>query len=158
MRIFYTLVGRLVSGALLWFCAIAGAVQSQDYTHFSTDDEANNIEIFKRTSPSVVNITNARRVRTFYSLNPQDVPQGSGTGFVWDTQGHIVTNFHVVQQADRVLVTLQDGMTFDAVPVGVAPNHDLAVLKIEADNVELTPIVPGDSSCLLYTSDAADES
>ena len=140
--------GRLVSGVLLWFCAIAGAVQSQDYTHFSTDDEANNIEIFKRTSPSVVNITNARRERTFYSLNPQDVPQGSGTGFVWDTQGHIVTNFHVVQQADRVLVTLQDGMTFDAVPVGVAPNHDLAVLKIEADNVELTPIVPGDSSLL----------
>ena len=123
-------------------------VQSQDYAHFSTDDEANNIEIFKQTNPSVVNITNARRVRSFYSLNPQDVPQGSGTGFVWDTQGHIVTNFHVVQQADRVLVTLQDGMTFDAVPVGVAPNHDLAVLKIEADNVELTPIVPGDSSLL----------
>ena len=114
----------------------------------ASHDEANNIEIFKRTSPSVVNITNARRVRSFYSLNPQDVPQGSGTGFVWDTQGHIVTNFHVVQQADRVLVTLQDGMTFDAVPVGVAPNHDLAVLKIEADNMELIPIIPGDSSLL----------
>ena len=60
----------------------AGMAQPQDYALFSTDDEANNIEIFKRTSPSVVNITNARRVRSFYSLNPQDVPQGSGTGFV----------------------------------------------------------------------------
>ena len=148
MRIFHTLIGRLVAGAMLWFCAVAGATQSQGYAHFSTDDEANNIEIFKRSSPSVVNITNARRVRSFYSLNPQDVPQGSGTGFVWDTQGHIVTNFHVVQQADRVLVTLQDGMTFDAVPVGVAPNHDLAVLKIEADDVELIPVIPGDSSLL----------
>ena len=96
MRIFHTLTGKLVAGAMLCFCAISGAAQSQDYAHFSTDDEANNIEIFKRTSPSVVNITNARRVRSFYSLNPQDVPQGSGTGFVWDTQGHIVTNFHVV--------------------------------------------------------------
>jgi len=148
LRFFQRLTVSLVSGAVLWLCAAAGIAQPQDYAHFSTDDEANNIEIFKRTSPSVVNITNARRVRSFYSLNPQDVPQGSGTGFVWDTQGHIVTNFHVVQQADRVLVTLQDGMTFDAVPVGVAPNHDLAVLKIEADDVELIPIVPGDSSLL----------
>ncbi len=148
LRFFHRLTVSLVSGAMLWLCAAAGVAQTQDYAHFSTDDEANNIEIFKRTSPSVVNITNARRVSSFYSLNPQDVPQGSGTGFVWDTQGHIVTNFHVVQQADRVLVTLQDGMTFDAVPVGVAPNHDLAVLKIEADDVELIPIVPGDSSLL----------
>ena len=56
--------------------------------------------------PSVVNITNARLVRSFYSLNPQQVPQGTGTGFIWDTEGHIVTNYHVVQQADRVLVDL----------------------------------------------------
>ena len=120
--------------------------QPQGYAHFSTDDEANNIEIFKRTSPSVVNITNARRVRSFY-FSILRMCLKAAAPVVWDTQGHIVTNFHVVQQADRVLVTLQDGMTFDAVPVGVAPNHDLAVLKIEADDVELIPIVPGDSSC-----------
>ena len=139
----------LLAALLLPFAApVTGNAQAQDYAQFSTDDEANNIEVFKRTSPSVVNITNARRVRSFYSLNPQDVPQGSGTGFVWDDEGHIVTNFHVVQQADRVLVTLQDGMTYDAIPVGVAPNHDLAVLKIDVEEIDLVPIVPGDSSLL----------
>ena len=139
----------LLAALLLPFAApVTGNAQAQNYAQFSTGDEANNIEVFKRTSPSVVNITNARRVRSFYSLNPQDVPQGSGTGFVWDDEGHIVTNFHVVQQADRVLVTLQDGMTYDAIPVGVAPNHDLAVLKIDVEEIDLVPIVPGDSSLL----------
>lgn len=121
--------------------------QAQQYSEFATNDEANNIEVFKRTSPSVVNITNARLVRSFYSLNPQEVPQGSGTGFVWDDSGHIVTNFHVIQEADRVLVTMQDGTTYSARAVGLDPSRDLAVLKIEADQ-ELVPIVPGDSSLL----------
>jgi S1-C subfamily serine protease len=96
----------------------------------------------------VVNITNARLVRSFYSLNPQEVPQGTGTGFIWDKEGHIVTNYHVVQQADRVLVTLQDGSTYDAQPVGLDPSRDLSVLKIDAPEVDLTPIVPGDSDLL----------
>ena len=123
------------------------AAQTQQYSEFATNDEANNIEVFKRTSPSVVNITNARLVRSFYSLNPQEVPQGSGTGFVWDESGHIVTNYHVVQQADRVLVTMQDGTTYSARAVGLDPSRDLAVLKIDADQ-ELIPVIPGDSSLL----------
>ena len=126
----------------------AAAAQPQDYSSFSTDDEANNIEVFERASPSVVNITNSRLVRSFYSLNPQEVPQGSGTGFVWNADGYIVTNFHVVQQADRVMVTLQDGTTYDAEPVGADPDKDLAVLKIEAPDRKLIPITPGDSSQL----------
>ncbi|MCY4265453.1 MAG: trypsin-like peptidase domain-containing protein [Gammaproteobacteria bacterium] len=124
------------------------SAQAVAYSEFATNDEANNIQIFKRTSPSVVNITNARLVRSFYSLNPQQVPQGSGTGFVWDKQGHIVTNFHVVQQADRVLVTLQDGTTYSAKAVGLDPSRDLAVLKIEAPDEDLIPVSPGDSSLL----------
>ncbi len=119
--------------------------QTQDYSSFSTDDESNNIQVFKSTSPSVVNITNARLVRSFYSLNPQEVPQGSGTGFIWDDEGHIVTNYHVVQQADRVLVTLQDGTTYEAQAVGLDPSRDLAVWKIDAQDVDLVPVVPGDS-------------
>ena len=122
--------------------------QDATYSEFATDDEANNIQVFKRTGPSVVNITNARLVRSFYSLNPQQVPQGSGTGFVWDRQGHIVTNFHVVQQADRVLVTLQDGTTYSATAVGLDPSRDLAVLRIEAPEQDLIPVIPGDSSLL----------
>ena len=54
---------------------------------FKTNDEENNIEIFKRSSPSVVHITNSRLVRSFYSLNPQEVPQGTGTGFIWNEEG-----------------------------------------------------------------------
>jgi S1-C subfamily serine protease len=87
-------------------------------------------------------------IRSYYSLNPQEVPQGSGTGFIWSDDGHIVTNFHVVQQASRVTVTLQDGSTFDATPVGIDPDKDLAVLKIDPGETKLFPVQPGDSSLL----------
>lgn len=144
MKPYQSLLLTVIALVLPW----QGLAQAQDYTTFSTNDEANNIEVFKRASPSVVNITNARLVRTFYSLNPQEVPQGNGTGFIWDKQGHIVTNYHVVQQADRVLVTLQDGTTYDAQAVGLDPSRDLAVLRIDADDRELVPVMPGDSSQL----------
>lgn len=127
---------------------LSGAAQVPDYAQFKTNDEENNIEIFKRASPSVVNITNSRLVRSFYSLNPQEVPQGSGTGFIWNADGYIVTNYHVVQQANRVTVTLQDGTTYDAAAVGLDPDKDLAVLKIEAPDRVLIPVAPGDSSLL----------
>lgn len=127
---------------------LTASAQTADYSAFSTNDERNNIEVFNKASPSVVNITNSRLVRSFYSLNPQEVPQGSGTGFVWNNDGYIVTNFHVVQQADRVMVTLQNGTTYDARPVGVDPDKDLAVVKIDAPDEKLVPIQPGDSSLL----------
>jgi len=129
---------------------VAGAAMAQtpEYSAFSTDDEANNIEVFKHASPSVVNITNSRIVRSFYSLNPQAVPQGNGSGFIWSEDGYIVTNFHVIQQADSVTVTLQDGSTHAARLQGVDPDKDLAVLKIDPDGLELTPIDAGDSSLL----------
>jgi len=122
--------------------------QTQNYADFSTVDEDNNIQIFKRVSPSVVNITNSRLVRSFYSLNPQEVPQGSGTGFIWSADGYIVTNYHVVQQANRVEVTLQDGTTYNASFIGAEPDKDLAVIKIDAPNATLIPISAGDSSLL----------
>ncbi|MEX0963240.1 MAG: trypsin-like peptidase domain-containing protein [Pseudohongiellaceae bacterium] len=135
----------MLAGVLL---TVAVAAQTPDYSQFKTNDEENNIEIFKSVSPSVVNITNSRLVRSFYALNPQAVPQGSGTGFVWNEEGYIVTNYHVVQQADRVTVTLQDGSSYSAEAVGVDPDKDLAVLKIDARDVELVPVLPGDSSLL----------
>lgn len=135
----------LIAGLLLTATASA---QTLDYSQFKTDDEENNIEIFKSVSPSVVNITNSRLVRSFSSFNPQEVPQGSGTGFVWNEEGYIVTNYHVVLQADRVTVTLQDGTSYAATAVGVDPDKDLAVLKIEAPDTELVAVRPGDSSLL----------
>ena len=122
--------------------------QALDYSEFKTTDEENNIEIFKRSSPSVVHITNSRLVRSFYSLNPQEVPQGTGTGFIWNDEGYIVTNFHVVQQANVVTVTLQDGTSYEAVPVGSDPDKDLAVLRIDVLESDLSPVILGDSSLL----------
>ena len=122
--------------------------QDPNYREFKTNDEENNIEIFKRASPSVVHITNSRLVKSFYSLNPQEVPQGTGTGFIWNKEGYIVTNFHVIQQARVVTVTLQNGSSYEALPIGLDPDKDLAVLKIEAEGIGLSPISLGDSSLL----------
>jgi len=135
-------------GLLLLSMPFFGIAQGTDYRKFKTNDEENNIEIFKQASPSVVHITNSRLVRSFYALNPQEVPQGTGTGFIWDKEGYIVTNFHVVQQANVVTVTLQDGTSYEAVPVGSDPDKDLAVLLINAPSSELSPISLGDSSLL----------
>jgi len=119
------------------------------YADFKTNDEENNIEIFKSASPGVVYITNSRLVRrSFYSLNPQAIPQGSGSGFVWSKDGYVVTNFHVIQQASTLTVTLQDGSAYDAQVVGVEPDKDLAVLRIDAPAEKLAPISLGDSSLL----------
>src|SRR5262245_31042078 len=74
-------------------------------------DETNNIAVFKSASPSVVNITALGLERDFFSLDVQQVPQGTGTGFLWDTQGHVVTNFHVIQDASGARVTLADQTT-----------------------------------------------
>lgn len=143
------LTRRLGGYVLLVLVSFASAVVlGQDYSSFKTNDEENNIEVFKRASPSVVFITNSRLVRSYYSLNPQEVPQGSGSGFIWSKDGYVVTNYHVVQQANRVTVTLQDGSTFNATPVGFEPNKDLAVLKIDAPPERLVPVTVGDSSLL----------
>jgi len=127
----------------------AGAWSAQDYATFKTNDEENNIEVFKHASPAVVYITNSRLVRrSFYSLNPQEIPQGSGTGFVWSDEGYVVTNFHVIQEASRLTVTLQDGTAYEAEVVGVEPDKDLAVLRIDAPREKLQAIDVGDSSLL----------
>ena len=77
-------------------------------------EELNHINVFKASSPSVVNITALGLERDVFSLNVQQVPQGTGTGFVWDTQGHIVTNFHVIQGAAAARVTLADQSSYRA--------------------------------------------
>jgi S1-C subfamily serine protease len=133
--------------------ALLQAAEPADYLSFQTEDEANNIEIFQEASPAVVFVTTSARVINRFSLNAQDIPQGSGTGFVWDKQGHIVTNFHVIQdvllrRGSRASITLQDQSSWDATVVGVAPGKDLALLRIDAPAELLTPLPLGDSSLL----------
>ena len=108
-------------------------------------DELANIELFKRLSPSVVHITTLGLQRDLFSRNVQQVPRGTGTGFVWDAAGHIVTNFHVIQGANAATVTLADQTTLNASLVGAFPDRDLAVLKVETAKDKLPPIPIGTS-------------
>jgi len=103
------------------------------------------VELFQETSPSVVYITTVAEVRSRFGMNVHRVPRGSGSGFVWDKRGHIVTNFHVIHGARDAVVTLADGSELEARLVGVAADHDLAVLKVEAPPERLRPIPIGSS-------------
>ena len=109
------------------------------------DDEQNNIAVFKAASPTTVNITTLDATRNFFSLNVTEVPRGTGTGFIWDDRGHIVTNFHVIQGSNAARVTLSDHTTWNATLVGVFPDRDLAVLRIDAPKEKLKPIAVGTS-------------
>jgi len=107
--------------------------------------ELNNISVFKKSSPSVVHITTLDVQRDFFSLDVQQVPRGTGTGFIWDERGHIVTNYHVIQGGDAARVTLADQSSYAARLVGAFPDRDLAVLRIEAPREKLVPIAIGSS-------------
>ena len=107
-------------------------------------DEKATIELFERCSPSVVFITSlTRRPVNFFETT--EVPQGAGSGFVWDRQGHVVTNFHVVKDSDALVVTLSDQSDWKASVVGAEPDKDLAVLRIAAPEGKLPPILVGTS-------------
>ena len=108
-------------------------------------DEKNTIELFKSISPSVVYITTIAVRRNMFSLNAVEIPQGTGSGFVWDKQGRVVTNYHVISDASRLEVTMADHTTWKAVLVGAAPDKDLAVLQIDAPAHLLQPIPVGES-------------
>lgn len=114
-----------------------------------TSDEQNNVDVFREASPSVVFVTNtALRRQGLFSLNVLEIPQGSGTGFIWDDSGIVVTNYHVVLRANRITITLQNGHDYEAEVVGTAPETDIAVLRISAPREELRPITLGDSRAL----------
>jgi S1-C subfamily serine protease len=104
--------------------------------------------LFEEATPSVVYITSVALRRDFFRFNVMEIPSGTGSGFVWDDRGNIVTNFHVIRGADRAEVTLADGSTWEAGLVGFAREKDLAVLHIEAPRDRLRPIPLGTSSDL----------
>jgi S1-C subfamily serine protease len=108
-------------------------------------EEQRTIDIFEAASPSVVYITTVQHVRDFWSRNVMRVPQGTGSGFIWDASGHVVTNYHVIQGAQEALITLADQRSYPARLIGASPDHDLAVLQIEVD-VDAPPALPIGSS------------
>jgi S1-C subfamily serine protease len=107
--------------------------------------EAQVVAVYELAGPAVVNITSRSYVFDFF-MNP--VPQeGSGSGFVYDTQGHIVTNYHVVENAEELSVTLANGEVYPAEIVGQDPSNDLAVIRIQAESLP-QPVVLSDSDAL----------
>ncbi|HEX4420866.1 MAG TPA: trypsin-like peptidase domain-containing protein [Kofleriaceae bacterium] len=149
----------IVAGALV-FTVIQQRRTSQHFVSFEPrpiaqrpDDklgasEQATIDVFSKFSRSVVNITSLETHRDRMTLDVSEIAQGTGSGFVWDQDGHIVTNFHVVQHGDRASVTLNDHTTYPATIVGTAPDKDLAVLHIDAPPQKLLPLPVGQSSNL----------
>ena len=110
--------------------------------------EKSTIAVFREASPSVVHITAIAVQRDLFTLNLYQIPEGTGTGFIWDNSGNIITNFHVIQNADAAQVTLADQSTWKARRVGAAPDKDLAVLRIDAPANKLRAIPVGTSKDL----------
>jgi len=150
------LVSGLVSSAQaqapLTAVPIAGAPPSLP-TGLTTD-ELSRITIFETSSPSVVHIQSTATVRRdMFSMNVTRIPAGSGTGFVWDNQGHVVTNFHVVQQGVEdarfsLEVILSDQSSWPAEVIGYEADKDVAVLRIKAPAEKLRPLKLGTSTDL----------
>jgi S1-C subfamily serine protease len=107
--------------------------------------EKTTVDIFRQASPSVVHITNLTVRPDRYHLNLFEVPKGTGTGFIWDEDGHVVTNYHVIQGGNGARVTLADQSSYKARVVGAYPDKDLAVLVIGASRDRLRPILVGSS-------------
>lgn len=112
------------------------------------DDEKSTIELFKKASPSVVHVTKLAQRVDLRNFNILEIPQGVGSGFVWDKNGFVVTNFHVVEGADAAQVTCANNNTYEAQFVGADPSKDIAVLKIDAPPEQLQPILLGSSTDL----------
>ena len=140
MRVFGLLVAALIGGAAVWQLrpwlerSTAPAIVAEPRTiapagDLAADEKAT-IELFERSKGSVVFITTTQRVLDLRSRNVMQIPRGAGSGFVWDTDGHVITNNHVVMGAGGAKVRLNDGRDYDAKLVGASPAHDIAVLRI----------------------------
>ena len=104
------------------------------------------IDVYDSASTAVVNITN--RSTVYYRFMGAVPEEGTGSGFVYDAEGHIVTNYHVIEDAEELLVTLADGQVYDATVVGSDPGNDLAVIQIDAGADLPMPLALGDSDSL----------
>ena len=110
--------------------------------------ETKTIDIYRTAVPSTVNVSNIKLARNLF-YGEVEVPQGAGSGWVWDTEGHIITNFHVVQGGNTFVVTFHnDPKLYKAKIVGTAAEKDIAVLKLEEKPSKLTPISVGSSKDL----------
>ena len=111
-------------------------------------DEKSTIDLFEQSRASVVFISTRQQVQDVWTRNVFSVPAGTGSGFIWDDAGHVVTNFHVIQGASEATVRLADGRDYRAGLVGVSPSHDIAVLRIGVGFKRPPPVPLGTSADL----------
>ncbi len=154
MRRALVFITVLAAGVLVGWCSThaltdAGRPRAVDPRGPLLEQEKLTIQRFKEAAPSVVYITTTEeRTRDLFGFRRVEVPSGSGTGFIWDASGHVVTNFHVIQNARRAFVTTSDGAVHEAAFIGAASDKDLAVLKIQEPPSKLRPIPLGTSGDL----------
>ncbi|GMV40471.1 MAG: hypothetical protein AMXMBFR64_21870 [Myxococcales bacterium] len=137
-----------LAGVVLFF-ALARPTLAQELPSWLLEDERNTITTFQKVAPAVVFVTTNAVARDWRSRQWTEVPQGSGSGFLWSAEGYVVTNYHVVANGRSYSVTLYDQSTVPARLVGVDPAKDLAVLKLEGNGERFASVVAGDSSNLL---------
>jgi S1-C subfamily serine protease len=140
----------LLGGLVYWFWphrTAAGSAQPRTVTPAGnlSQLETTTIDLFKAASPSVVHVTNMTETRSASSMSVQKVERGLGSGFVWDQDGHIVTNYHVVEGASSVQVIFEDGTSYDTTDIVPYPDKDMAVVTIDAPKSKLVPIPVGSS-------------
>jgi S1-C subfamily serine protease len=112
--------------------------------------EKNSINVFQSTADSIVNVSNMKMTRSFFDMDANEVQTGVGSGFLWDINGHIVTNFHVVDGGDSFQISFKDDKKqYKAKFVGADPKKDIAVLKLIETPRNLKPINVGESKGLL---------
>jgi len=112
-----------------------------------TSEEKGTIALFKHNNPAVVYISTVRRVVNPYTLDMREIPSGTGTGFIWDSKGHIITNYHVIRNNQSAKVRLSNQKTYTAKVIGKSKRHDIAVLKLDIKDLP-RPIQPGTSKNL----------
>jgi S1-C subfamily serine protease len=140
----------LLGGLVYWFWPhhqAAGQAQPRTVTPAGnlSELEKATIDLFNKASPSVVHVTNMAETRNGFSMNVQRVERGLGSGFVWDQQGHIVTNYHVVEGANVIQVIFKDGTSYDSSDIATYPDKDIAVVTISAPQSKLVPMPVGTS-------------
>jgi S1-C subfamily serine protease len=145
--------GLLAAGIVLWWngpwrggSGLSPQAQPRPVTARGSLSELEkmNIDIYQQASPSLAQVTKLSEQSSLFGLNVQEIPKGVGSGFVWDEDGHVVTNYHVVDGADAARVTL-DHHAYEARQVSADPDNDIAVLWIRAPRSKLHPVLVGTS-------------
>jgi len=131
-----------------WFAPTDSAPRTVTARGDLAADEKATIELFEKAKDSVVFITTRSQVRDFWTRNVFTVPRGTGSGFIWDDAGHVITNFHVIDNASEAIVRLSDGRDYQAALVGTSPAHDIAVLRIGVGFKRPPPVPLGTSNDL----------